>query len=141
MDENDVLALVRLSGGRVTKSRHAILKSLINAKEHITAEEVAGLVREQYPEIHLSTVYRNLEELEKLGVVVHTHFLHGPATYHLENEIHVHLVCESCGQILEVSLELLNPFMREIKKNFNFSINPKHFALQGMCGVCTKAES
>lgn len=118
--------------------RRAILKSLLNAKEHMTAEELAKLVREKYPDIHISTVYRNLEELEKLGVVIHTHFLHGPATYHLESEIHVHLVCEVCGNVAEVPLDSLNPFIREIKKNFSFSVNPKHFALQGVCSICAK---
>ena len=49
------------------------------------------------PDVNLSTVYRNLEELERLGLIVHAHLGHGPAIYHLASEMHGHLVCEACG--------------------------------------------
>ena len=50
---------------------------------HRTAEELAGEVQAQGARRHISTIYRNLEELERLGVIVHSHLGHGPATYHL----------------------------------------------------------
>ena len=58
-------------------------------------------VQAEDPDIHLSTIYRNLEELERLGVVVHSHFGHGPATYHLASSVHGHFVCEQCGTLIE----------------------------------------
>jgi len=136
MNETDVISALRFHGGRVTKARRAIIQSLLNAKNHITAEELVLMVKQKYPAVHLSTVYRNLEELEKLGIIRHTHFLHSPAIYHLEGQIHIHLVCEICGKIVESPVELFSPVSRELKKTFGFSINFRHFALAGRCSAC-----
>ena len=56
----------------------------------------ATKIQQQHPEVHLSTVYRTLDSLEKLGIVEHTHVGHGPAVYHV-GVTHQHLVCEECG--------------------------------------------
>ena len=93
---------MRRHGGRVTSSRRLLLDVLFTDPEHRSAEELAARVQAQAPDVHLSTVYRNLEELERLGVVVHTHVGHGPATYHLASSIHGHFVCERCGTMTEV---------------------------------------
>ncbi len=68
---------------------------------HRTAEELAEEVQRVAPDVHLSTIYRNLDELERLGIIVHAHLGHGPATYHLSSETHGHLVCEQCGMAIE----------------------------------------
>ncbi len=52
--------------------------------------------------MHESTVYRFLDELERLGVVDHVHLGHGPAVYHLASDAHHHLVCDRCGAVEEV---------------------------------------
>jgi Fe2+ or Zn2+ uptake regulation protein len=57
----DVLDLVRQQGGRITSSRRLLLRTLFDAKEHRTAEELAAEVQLQAPDIHLSTIYRNLD--------------------------------------------------------------------------------
>src|SRR5580700_5222521 len=51
----DVLDLVRQQGGRITSSRRLLLRTLFDAKEHRTAEELAAEVQLQAPDIHLST--------------------------------------------------------------------------------------
>jgi Fe2+ or Zn2+ uptake regulation protein len=96
-----VLDLVRQQGGRVTSSRRLLLRALFDSKDHHTAEELAAEVQQQSPDIHLSTIYRNLDELERLGVIVHSHLGHGAATYHLAASAHGHFVCEECGQMIE----------------------------------------
>ena len=78
-----VLDIVRKQGGRITSSRRLLLRALFESKGHHSAEDLAAEVQKQAPDIHLSTIYRNLDELERLGVVVHADPGHGPATYHL----------------------------------------------------------
>ena len=65
---DDVLALVRESGGRVTNSRRLLLEAIFNDPGHHSAEDLAAIVQARAPDVHLSTIYRNLEELERLGV-------------------------------------------------------------------------
>ena len=79
---------------------------------------------------------RNVEELEKLGVIVHSHLGHGPATYHLAEGAHSHFVCEVCGKTFEAPDALFRSLSKTAKAQFGFDINPHHFAVFGRCRAC-----
>ncbi|MDA8295397.1 MAG: Fur family transcriptional regulator [Actinomycetota bacterium] len=133
---DDVLELLRSRGGRVTSSRRVLLAALFEGGPHRTAEELAAEVQAQLADVHLSTVYRNLDELERLGVLVHSHLGHGPATYHLASETHGHLVCEQCGATLEVPEELFAALVRAARTAYGFVVDARHFAVVGRCAAC-----
>ncbi len=133
----DALDLVRRQGGRVTSSRRILLHALFASSGHRTAEELASEVQAEAPDIHLSTIYRNLDELERLGVVVHSHFGHGPATYHLAASVHGHFVCEECGQLIEVPEAMFDGLSEQARTHFGFAIDPHHFAMLGHCADCS----
>ena len=132
----DVLELLRSRGGRVTTSRRVLLAALFEGGPHRTAEELAAEVQAQLSDVHLSTIYRNLDELERLGVIVHSHLGHGPATYHLASETHGHLVCEQCGTMLEVPEELFAALVRAARATYGFVVDARHFAVVGRCSAC-----
>ncbi|MGA3217726.1 MAG: transcriptional repressor [Acidimicrobiales bacterium] len=132
----DVLRLVRARGGRVTESRRTLLEVLFEAGEHRSAEELAGAVQARAPEVHISTIYRNLEDLQQLGVIVHSHLGHGPATYQLASLAHGHFICEACGATLEAPDELFRGLAESVKAKLGFSIDPHHFAILGLCTAC-----
>jgi Fe2+ or Zn2+ uptake regulation protein len=134
-----VLEMVRRQGGRVTSSRRLLLRALFDGKGHHSAEDLAAEVQKQAPDIHLSTIYRNLDELERLGVIVHAHLGHGPATYHLAASAHGHFVCEDCGRMIEAPDTLFGGLAKEAKSRFGFSIDPHHFAMLGHCADCSDA--
>ena len=131
-----VLDLMRSEGNRVTTSRRLLIRCLVEAAGHRTAEELAAAVQEHAPDVHLSTIYRNLDELERLGVVTHSHLGHGPATYHLSPGGHGHLVCEVCGATFEAPDELFDGLALAAAERFSFSIDPHHFAVLGRCAKC-----
>ncbi len=135
----DALEIVRQHGGRVTASRRILLRTLFSSSGHRTAEELAAEVQAEAPDIHLSTIYRNLEELERLGVVVHSHFGHGPATYHLAKSVHGHFVCEECGTLIEVPQSMFSELAVDAASEFGFTIDPHHFAMLGRCADCDQA--
>jgi Fe2+ or Zn2+ uptake regulation protein len=134
---DEALDRVRRNGGRVTSSRRFLLRALFTAGGHRTAEELAAEVQDQAPDVHLSTIYRNLEELERLGVIVHAHLGHGPATYHLASAAHGHFVCEVCGTMIEAPDQLFGGLARTAKTEFSFTIDPHHFAVLGRCARCS----
>jgi Fe2+ or Zn2+ uptake regulation protein len=134
-----VLARLRAGGTRVTGARRLLLECLYDGSGHRTAEELAVQVQARAPDVHLSTVYRNLDELERLGVVVHSHLGHGPATYHLEELSHGHLVCDSCGTMLEAPDSVFAGLARTVQRQFGFRVDPHHFAVLGTCGACATA--
>jgi len=132
----DVIALVRKHGGRATPARRLLLNALFGSREHRSAEELAAEVHSRAPDVHLSTIYRNLEELERLGVIDSTRLGSGPATYHLASAAHGHLVCEQCGTMIEVPDEIFADLVRVASTEYGFAINPHRFAVTGRCAAC-----
>lgn len=133
---NVLLAELRSRGVRITTPRREILAALLRAGDHATVEDVAVLVQERAPEVHLSTVYRTLDSLTELGVVEHVHFAHGAAAYHLAPTDHRHLVCESCGTVIDVPADLLDEVSRTVDERYGFELRAHHFGLSGRCARC-----
>ena len=133
---DEILAVIRDAGERVTVARRAVVAALIDASGHATAEALQARVQAEHPEVHMATIYRNLETLERLDVVEHTHLGHGPAVYHLADELHQHLVCERCGYVVEVPADLLRPVEEEVRDRYGFVMRPGHFAVVGRCANC-----
>ena len=135
-----VLALLREHGGRITSSRRFLFEAIFESPGHSTVEELAAKVQAKAPDVHLSTIYRNVEELEKLGVLVHSHLGHGAATYHLAEGAHSHFVCEGCGVTFEAPDALFRSLSKNARTQFGFEINPHHFAVYGRCRDCRGAD-
>jgi Fur family transcriptional regulator, ferric uptake regulator len=133
---DDVLALVRARGGRATSSRRILLEVLFHAKDHLSADALAAAVQARAPDVHISTIYRNVEDLQRLGVIVHSHLGHGPATYQLASLAHAHFLCEECGTTIEASDDLFLGLAKAAKARLGFSIDPHHFAILGRCADC-----
>ncbi len=117
-------------------SRRLLVRCLFEASGHRTAEELAAEIQAYAPDVSISTVYRNLEELERLGVVVHSHLGHGPATYHLASAAHGHLVCRRCESQVEIEEGFFADLRRRAIAEFGFAIDPRHFAVIGLCASC-----
>lgn len=135
--EGTILELLRADGGRVTTGRRAIVRALLTGPDHhVTAEDVAHVVQEAHPDVHLSTVYRTLDALERLGVVDRVNLGLSGAVYHLTDHSHHHLVCEVCGAVVEVPEDLFAPLGRAIDERYRFQISNRHLSLTGRCESC-----
>jgi Fe2+ or Zn2+ uptake regulation protein len=132
-----ILDALRADGGRVTTARRAVISALVDADSHVTADDLASAVQRAHPDVHLSTVYRTLDALEQLGVIDHVHLGHGRAVYHLADEPHQHLVCERCGDVIEVPDELFADLAGRLESQYGFAIRPNHFAVLGRCRHCS----
>jgi Fur family ferric uptake transcriptional regulator len=133
---------VRDSGKRMTVQRRLVLEALERAKHHTTAEDIAARIRKQHPQIDPSTVYRNLEALEGLGFVTHTHFEDRVTRWHLADaHRHGHLICRSCGAEFEVPISLLEPLAAKLKAKHGFIADLAHSAVVGLCSTCASVSS
>jgi Fe2+ or Zn2+ uptake regulation protein len=133
---DSVLEALRARGGRVTSSRRILLQVLFDADGHMSAEALAEAVQERAPDVHLSTIYRNLEDLEELGVISHSHLGHGPSSYLLASHAHAHFICARCGTTIEAPDELFRGLARTARSTLGFTIDPHHFAILGTCARC-----
>ena len=132
-----VIAYLRSRGSRVTSSRRILLEVLFAADGHMSAEALADAVQQQAPDVHLSTIYRNLEELEHIGVISHSHLGHGPSSYLLASHAHAHFICADCGTMIEAPDEMFRGLARSARTQLGFTIDPKHFAILGRYASCT----
>ena len=93
-------------------------------------------VQSQAPDVNISTIYRNLDELTRLGVVNRTHLGGGPAAYHLASAAHSYLVCEQCSSMTEIPSELFGDLAEAVAARYGFAIDPHRFAVTGRCAAC-----
>jgi Fur family transcriptional regulator, ferric uptake regulator len=129
---------LRQKGLRLTPQRELVLQA-VRELSHATPEEVAAKIHLTHPGINLSTVYRNLETLENVGLVQHTHLGHGGATYHPAEELtHLHLVCGVCGSVGDAPIEAAAHFVQSLLDDYSFKTDVTHFAIYGTCSACTE---
>ena len=127
---------LREKGLRLTPQRELVLNA-VRQLGHATPEDVAAKIHLTHPGINLSTVYRNLETLENVGLVQHTHLGHGGATYHAAEELtHLHLVCENCGSVGDAPIEAAANFVNTLSDDYGFKTDVTHFAIYGTCADC-----
>ncbi|WP_300606444.1 Fur family transcriptional regulator [Trebonia sp.] len=127
---------LRSRGYRVTPQRQLVLEAVASL-HHATPEEIAASVQETASGVNISTVYRTLELLDNLGLVRHTHLHHGVPIYHLASEAdHLHLECQECGRVLQVSQEAIRPLITALDEGQGFETDVAHLTVFGRCKEC-----
>ncbi|MES4901499.1 MULTISPECIES: Fur family transcriptional regulator [unclassified Streptomyces] len=128
---------LRERGYRLTPQRQLVLEA-VDHLEHATPDDILTEVRRTASGVNISTVYRTLELLEELGLVSHAHLGHGAPTYHLaDRHHHIHMVCRDCTDVIEADVSVAEPFVRQLRANFGFDTDMKHFAIFGRCAKCS----
>lgn len=131
---------LRAKGYRLTPARQLVLGA-VSGLEHATPDAICAEVQRTASSVNLSTVYRTLELLEELGLVNHTHLGHGAPIYHATAEQnHLHLVCRSCGRVIETDTDLAEPLVQRLRVAIGFETDVAHFAIYGRCADCLKSE-
>lgn len=128
----EAVAAMRECGLRLSTARRLILEDLFAADGPVSAEYVARRVQ-----LDVASVYRNLETMERHGLVRHVHLGHGPGLYVLvgrgERE---HLYCEGCGAVRTLDPEQLDPLRDAVREQFGFEVRFTHFPIVGLCPRC-----
>ena len=131
---------LRGSGYRLTPQRELVLAA-VERLGHATPEEVLAVVRESSSAINLSTVYRNLEVLEELGLVRHAHLSDRVATYHSTTDHeHFHIVCRKCQRVVSVDPEVDASFEERLRTEMGFEADLGHLVVFGSCVECESSD-
>src|SRR4051794_8505021 len=132
---------LRARGLRLTAQRTRVLAA-VTALEHATPEAIGARLREEAGDggaaPDTSTVYRNLEVLERLGLVRHTHLGKGAPVYHAAQHPHLHVSCQSCGEIISADPGLLDSAAERLAVDLGFTLDVGHVALSGTCRACAE---
>lgn len=136
-------------GYRMTKPREAILDVLANTEKHLSAENIYLTIHQFYPNIGLTTVYRNLEMLVDIGMIVKFDFGEGRAKYELSDQYsakghHHHLVCKECYKVIDYSdfmkdeVKFLKNTEKGLSEKYHFHITDHLIQFFGVCDECSE---
>jgi Fur family ferric uptake transcriptional regulator len=129
---DDAIEALRERGLRLSMSRQLVLEALFAATGPVAAEDIACRLK-----LVPTSVYRNLELLERHGLVRHVHLGHGPGLYALIGHAeHEYIYCPGCSTARTVRPELLDPVRDQIRSRFGYEVRFTHFALVGHCPGC-----
>jgi Fur family ferric uptake transcriptional regulator len=136
----DLQALIdqaRRHGVRMTRQRAIVLQALCELDGHGSAEEVYKQATLHRRDLDLSTVYRTLDRLRDLRILSQTDLGRGCAEYEVvTDQPHHHLVCQGCGQVIDLDHTYLATSAEAIRRDFGFEPIFDHFAIFGWCREC-----
>ena len=135
----DIIGKLGEQGYRLTPQRMMILSAIENSDNHISAEEIYAQVVAKYPHVNISTVYRTLELLKRLGLVTETNLGGGRVRYHpTDKGHHHHIVCRECGAVIDLDESVLFPIRSVLLRDYEFIADLRHLAIFGACMNCSK---
>lgn len=132
-DMDEAVAALRERGLRLSTARRLVLEALFEAEDMpLSAEQLA-----QRLDLDLTSVYRNLELLERHGLVRHVHLGHGPGLYVLVGQgEREYLHCERCGAVEALDPRQLDAVRAGIREQFGYEARFTHFPVVGVCRGC-----
>lgn len=142
MEQYDLKDILRSKGLKLTNQRKLVLDALEKCQgQHLTAEEVWDLVKIQYPEIGLATVYRTIQLFLELNLVDKINLDDGFVRYEIVKKYqsghrHHHLICVGCGKVYSFEEDLLEDFEAHIMKTMGFEVIDHEVKVYGHCKDC-----
>ncbi|WP_299008732.1 ferric iron uptake transcriptional regulator [uncultured Shewanella sp.] len=131
---------LKKAGLKVTLPRIKILELMQEPEnQHISAEDLYKRLLDLGEEIGLATVYRVLNQFDDAGIVTRHHFESGKAVFELATQHHHdHLVCLSCGKVIEFADDIIEQRQDEIAAQYNIKLTNHSLYLYGVCadGQC-----
>jgi Fur family ferric uptake transcriptional regulator len=136
-DMDEAVAALRARGHRLSAVRRRVLTALFATDRPLSAEEIAGGAGGEVSASDITSVYRNLEALEQLGVVSHVHLGHGPGRYRLARDHHpYYVVCERCGSVETANPDDVAKVQDVVRERFGYEARFTHFPIVGTCPRC-----
>jgi Fur family ferric uptake transcriptional regulator len=133
-DPAEAVSTLRARGLRLSTPRRLIIEALFASDGPVSAADLA-----QSLSLDESSVYRNLELLERHGLTRHVHLGHGPGLYvlvgHDDGE---YLYCERCAKVTVLAPDQLEPVRELIARRYHHQARFTHFAIVGLCETCAE---
>ena len=137
--KEDTRRILGASGLRFTRQRALIMEIIRRGQGHLDADEVYRQARKKEPRLSLSTVYRSLHKLKQLGLVDELHFDETHHHYEVKPASeHHHLMCLSCGRVIEFDYPLSRYVKRKVHEAEDFDIIKAEVRMSGYCSKCRK---
>lgn len=125
---------------KYSRQREAIKNYLMSTKIHPSADMVYNKIREEFPQISLGTIYRNLSLLVEMGEAVKVPSYDGCEHYDGDTSPHYHFVCSRCGGIYDIAPDTvrgIDELKRSANEDFAGIIEGAMVHFYGICEKCS----
>ncbi|MEE8470474.1 MAG: transcriptional repressor [Dehalococcoidia bacterium] len=121
----------------VTAQRQLLLDILHKSQKHLDAKELYRQASEKDPRISLATVYRNLRLFKEVGLVEEIRLDELHCHYEMKRSTeHYHLICTTCGRVMEFKSPLVTKIAAEMKRGRQFHVTRAVLYVEGSCRQC-----
>ena len=96
------VTLLKKHGLKATPQRIAIYDYLLHTEAHPTVDTIYASLHPTHPTMSLATVYRNLAQFKKDGIIVSVGTVNGQEHFDGDITPHHHFICKKCGCILDI---------------------------------------
>ncbi|NDJ87126.1 MAG: transcriptional repressor [Chloroflexi bacterium] len=132
-----IIAQIKGRGERITLPRRAVIETLCNLGGHQTIQNIRHALEREGVSMPEPTIYRVLQWLKSLSLVTQTDLGHSGIVYELlTSPPHHHLVCLTCGRVLDLDDEIMNVLRQHINARHRFLPRIDHMAIFGECEDC-----
>lgn len=121
-----------------SRQRDAVLAELQSRMDHPTAEELYFSLKNEMPNLSLSTVYRNLNMLVSDGVIKKIS-LGNADRYDGCNTLHYHFLCLKCGKVNDIDMPPFDNINQNVQKYAKEQILSHEILFSGVCKECSEA--
>ena len=123
---------------RNTVQRQIILAALQKMNSHPAIDEVYAEIQKEHPAISKTTVYRNLRQLAKEGIIRQVSLPDGLERYDRVTAKHHHFKCRNCSGIYDVEIEYLESINGKVQEKYGFEVDRHDVVFTGVCLKCKK---
>ena len=123
---------------RHSKQRQSILELLRSTETHPTANWLYDKLRNEFPNLSMGNVYRNLSILVEQGLIGRIDFGSTFDRFDANIEQHYHFVCEDCGAIVDLELPVDNQLNDKVNETTNLKARRHNIQFYGLCGKCAE---
>ena len=130
--------VLRKEGLKITPQRIAVLEEVIIGEGHRESETIYLAIKGNKTYVSRATVYRTLDILVKKDFIRKLDLGDGRARYESKINVlhHDHLICVSCGQIIEFLDLEIEDLQEKVAKKLQFSLQSHIHQLFGICKKC-----
>ena len=122
---------------KYSRQRELILNTVLSHPIHPTADELYNKLKENFPNLSLGTVYRNLNLLAEHGEIMKLKMEEGPDRYDGCTKEHFHMECRVCGKVIDLEIsgldQTFNKAVADVKEH---KVEDIKVAFKGVCKDC-----
>jgi Fur family ferric uptake transcriptional regulator len=122
----------------ITEQRVQVAEVLFATHRHVSVEDILERLQAGRVMIGKATIYRTLDLLVESGLVREHDFGEGFKRYeYLAGPAdHEHLICQSCGKLIEFTSPEIEELQRELARAHNFQPRYHRLEIYGLCEDC-----